>query len=389
LTQTFRRDRLTWLAYLFLAYYSYFINGLGPITPFLKDELGLSYTVASLHFSAFAAGMLIAGLGGNSVVGRVGRWQAAWIGAFGISIGTVVLLAGRTPPVTVGAAFAMGLVGTLILVVVPAALSEQHGEQRAAAIAEANVIASFVAMAAPLTVGLFARLPGGWRLALALVACAPLVMRLVLRRVTFPQTKRREGPEKAAGRPLPALYWIYWAALVLAVSVEFCMIYWSADYLEKSVGLAKVDAAQAVSLFLGAMLLGRLAGSRLVHRFATVRVVMASVLVAGAGFGLFWLGSRAPVELAGLFITGLGVASLYPLILSLAIGAADGETDQASARATLASGTAILALPLVLGRLADLAGIRPAYAVVGVLLIGVFLIVLLTGRRAPARQAVS
>ena len=387
MTQTFQRDRVTWLAYLFLAYYSYFINGLGPITPFLKDELGLSYTVASLHFSAFAAGMLIVGLAGNMVIGRIGRWQAAWIGAFGISIGTVVLLAGRTPPITVGAAFAMGLVGTLILVVVPAALSDRHGEQRAVAISEANVIASVVAMAAPLMVGLCARLPGGWRLAFA--HCR---LRADPHAPAAPPGHRSTGSapggaQAATGRPLPALYWVYWAALVLAVSVEFCMIYWSADYLEKSAGLAKVDAAQAVSLFLGAMILGRLAGSRLVHRFATARVVMASVLVAGAGFALFWLGSQAPVELAGLFVTGLGVASLYPLILSLAIGAADGETDQASARATLASGTAILAFPLVLGRLADLAGIRPAYGVVGVLLIGVFLIVLLTGRRAPARQA--
>jgi fucose permease len=387
LTQTIHRDRLTWLAYLFLAFYSYFINGLGPITPFLKDELGLSYTVSSLHFSAFAAGMLLIGLAGNRVVGRVGRLQAAWIGAFGISASTVVLLAGRSPAVTIGASFAMGLVGTLILVVVPAALSERHGEQRAAAITEANVLASFVAMGAPLMVGLCTRLAGGWRLAFASAACAPIIMRLLLRQVTSEKPERHEEAVILAQRPLPSLYWVYWAALVLAVSVEFCMIYWSANYLEKSLGMAKVDAAQAVSLFLAAMIVGRLTGSRLVHRFETPRVVIVSVLVAGAGFALFWTAGQPLPVLAGLFITGLGVASLYPLILSLAIGAANGDTDQASARGTLASGAAILALPLVLGRLADLVGIRPAYGVVGALLIGVFLIVLFTGSRALSRQA--
>jgi len=45
-----------------------------------------------------------------------------------------------------------------------------------------------------------------------------------------------------------------------------------------------------------------------------------------------------------------------------------------AARATLASGTAILALPLTLGRLADFAGIWQAYAIVFFLLLGVFLI---------------
>ena len=51
---TFHRDRFTWLVYLSLAYYAYFLNVLGPITPFLKDELQLSYTVSSFHFTAFA-----------------------------------------------------------------------------------------------------------------------------------------------------------------------------------------------------------------------------------------------------------------------------------------------------------------------------------------------
>jgi fucose permease len=213
-------------------------------------------------------------------------------------------------------------------------------------------------------------------------------MFLLLRRIALPATSRRSADREPARRPLPALYWVYWAALVLAVSAEFCMIYWSADYLEKRAGLAKADAAQAVSIFLGGMILGRLAGSRLVHRFSTARVVIGSVLLAGAGFVLFWVAGGRLLILAGVFVTGLGIASLYPLILSLAIGAAHEEADQASARATLASGTAILTLPLVLGRLADQYGIRPAYSVVGILLLGVFLIVLLTGSRAMARQTV-
>ena len=78
--------------------------------------------------------------------------------------------------------------------------------------------------------------------------------------------------------------------------------------------------------------------------------------------------------LSGLFLTGLGVANLYPLLLSLAIGAASGSTDQAGARATLASGTAILVLPLALGSFADAVGIRLAFGVVLVLLVSVFLI---------------
>jgi MFS family permease len=128
LTQTFQRNRFTWLAYLLLAFYGYFLNILGPITPFLKDELKLSYTVSSLHFTAFAIGMLLAGLGGHWLIERVGRGRALWIGASGMSLGVFLLLAGKIPAITISASFLMGLIGSLILAIVPAALSDQHGE---------------------------------------------------------------------------------------------------------------------------------------------------------------------------------------------------------------------------------------------------------------------
>ena len=385
-TLTFHRDRSTWLAYILLAFYGYFLNILGPITPFLKDELRLSYTVSSLHFTAFAVGILFVGLGGQTLIQRIGRRNSLWIGAFGISISALVLLAGQTPVVTIGASFFMGLIGSLILVIVPSFLSDQHGEQRAVAFSEANVIASLVSTAAPLMVGWFAHLPGGWRLALGTAAFTPILMRLGFgSSLPSQSTSDQKAPSSARG-PLPVLYWVYWVAIVLAVSVEFCMIFWSADYLENSLGMLKVDAAQAVSLFLVAMIIGRLIGSRLVHHFSTYKVISVSVLVAAAGFLMFWITKNVLPGLVGLFVTGLGVASLYPLILSLAIGTANNSTVQASARATLASGTAILALPLVLGRLADMVGIRQAYGVVAMLLIGVFLIILATRRNDPSGQ---
>ncbi len=387
MNQGFTRDRFTWLAYLFLAFYGYFINVIGPITPFLKDELGLSYTVSSLHYTAFALGILLVGVGGHVVIRRLGRWRALWVGAAGLSLGTLLLVAGRTPLVTVGAAFLMGLVGSLILAIIPSALADRHGELRAVALSEANLVASTVATAAPLMVGFFARTAGGWRLALGIMAMTPLLMYLGFRDVgsqeTIPATPAASNGEK--GR-LPALFWVYWAALVLGVAVEFCMISWSADFLEKGLGMLKADAAQSVGLFLGGMIVGRLAISRLLQRFSTASLVSASILVASAGFLLYWLGGSVPLGLAGLFITGLGVAGLYPLILSLAIGSAGSQTVQAGARATLASGTAILILPLVLGRLADALGIRQGYGVVALLLVSVFVIIQVTRRFSPEPQ---
>ena len=383
--RTFERDRLTWLAYLFLAFYSYFLNALGPITPFLKSDLGLSYTVSSLHFTAFATGILLVGLGGHLVIRRIGRWAALWIGAAGISLGALLLAAGRTAVVTIGAAFLMGVIGSLILAIVPSALADRHGELRAVALSEANVIASAVATLAPLLVGWCARYAGRWQYALAFIALAPVLIYPFFRKTAAPASGLSQADPAVSRRPLPRLYWIYWVALVLGVAVEFCMISWSADYVENVLGATKANAAQAVSVFLGAMILGRLLASRLVPRFSARRLVIAALIIAGAGFLVYWITGSLLLGLTGLFIIGVGVAGLYPLILSLAIEAAGADTIRAGARATLASGVAILTLPLILGRLADAVGIRPAYGIVALLLAGIFLIIQFAGR--PQRQS--
>src|ERR671924_736247 len=106
--QTFHRDRFTWLAYLSLAFYGYFLNVLGPITPFLKDELQLTYTISSLHFTAFAVGILLIGVAGHTLIQRIGRQRSLWLGLFGMSLSAVVLLLGKRPVITIGASFLMG-----------------------------------------------------------------------------------------------------------------------------------------------------------------------------------------------------------------------------------------------------------------------------------------
>ena len=382
MAEKFHRTQFTWLAYLLIAFFGFFLNIFGPITPFLKDDLGLSYTISSLHFTAFAFGILIVGFAGHLLIERLGRILSLWVGAFGISGSAILLIIGQTPVLTIGASFVMGVIGSLILAVVPSALSDQFGEQRAVAISEANTISSLVSALAPILVGFVVSFLGSWKFALLIGAVFPFLLLLLFRKAVLPQEKNKEINSDLTPKPLPFLYWVFWVALMLAVSIEFCMIFWSANYLESSMGIARTSAAQAVSLFLGGMIIGRLAGSQLVQKFTSQKLVVLSILVAGIGFVLFWTVKIPALGLIGLFLTGLGVASLYPLLISMAIGSAKGNTIQAGARATLASGTAILLLPLLLGRLADSFGIQQAFGIVALLLVSVLFIVLFAGRQA-------
>src|SRR3954471_20950699 len=127
----FHRDELTWLAYGMLGFYNYLLSGLGPLMPSLREELGLSYTIASLHFSAFAVGMILAGLVGDRVVRRYGRRKVFWTGAAGLVAGAVALTLFHSPILTVGSVLLMGSVGSLVLILIPAILADRHGENRA------------------------------------------------------------------------------------------------------------------------------------------------------------------------------------------------------------------------------------------------------------------
>jgi fucose permease len=365
----FVRDRLTWEAFILLGYYGYLLNILGPITPFLKAKLNITYTLASFHFSAFAVGMILAGLGGDLVVKRLGRKRALWTGAMGMAGGVALLAFGEHPIVTIGAALLMGMLGSLLLVLVPAILADRHGQHNTIAVSEANVIASFVSAIAPMLVGFSARSFNEWRIPLFLSMAALALIGLLFRSQQIPDKTVNVNINATAQGRLPSSYWMFWIVLVLVVSVEFCMIFWGTDYLEREVGLARASAASVLSLFLWAMMLSRWVGSRLVRFFSTTRLIIGALILASISFLLYWGFSSPAIVIAGLFFSGLGIANLYPLILSHALGEAPENTNLASARATLASGTAILALPLLLGSLADRVGLRLAYGVVAVLLL--------------------
>lgn len=377
--QVFTRDRLTWLAYLALGYYAYLLNGLGPATPFLRNDLGLSYTLSSLHFSAFAAGILVAGASSSAITRAIGRRRTFWLGAWGMAAGTLLLLIGRHPAVTIAGALSMGTLGSLLLVTIPAALADHHGQHRPIAITEANVVASLVSSLAPAAIGFFAAAGPGWRTALLLPLGAVLALTALFRGEPMPNALPAADADAPRGG-LPRGYWLLWSVLTLSVAAEFCMVFWSAAFLEAEVGLPRSGAALATSVFLGGLVVGRLAGSRLVRRIASRRLVLGALGVSLGGFLLFWLGGAPLPAVVGLALTGLGIANLYPLVLSLAVGAAPGQTDLASARASLASGVAILALPLLLGGLADLLSLRAAYGIVP-LLLALAALLLSAGRR--------
>ncbi|MBC8162043.1 MAG: hypothetical protein H7Z42_12575, partial [Roseiflexaceae bacterium] len=185
----FRRDRFTWLAYLMLAYYAYMQATLGTLMAFLRVELGVSYTVSGLHMSAFALGMIGAGLSSDRLAAWLGRSIMFWGGAAGMAASTVGIMLGRAVPITIASALVMGYLGTLLLGSIQASLADHHGPRRTVAFTESNVAASVFATLAPLTVGFLQRTSVGWRGALVLGVGLLALLALGLGRAPIPSVQ--------------------------------------------------------------------------------------------------------------------------------------------------------------------------------------------------------
>ena len=86
---------------------------------------------------------------------------------------------------------------------------------------------------------------------------------------------------------------------------------------------------------------------------------------------MYWGLDRPPGAIVGLFVPGLGIALLYPLTISFAIGAAGARSDTAIARAALAGSLALLVTPAFLGDFADKVGLHLAHLIVpGLVVVG-------------------
>lgn len=374
--QPFVRDRLTWLAYAMLAYIGFTQSMLGPLMPFLRNELNLNYTQGGFLPAALATGLILSGLFGDWFARHGGRRIVFWGGAIGLATSAALLGLGNRFELALIAVLGMGFGSSLTQVMIQAILSDQHAERRAIAFTESNVAASLSATLTPLVIGILQAAGAGWRAISVLVVLFLALLAMIFHRQSIPDRAIDRSQSVSVTGSLPISFWSYWIVLFLVVAIEMAIIVWATDFLASVARLSRIDAALGFSAFPAAMLVGRIAGSRLTRRWSSLTLLLIALVVTMVGFPVFWLTRLPTLNIIGLFITGLGIANLFPLSLSIAVGLAAGQSNLASARVSLGVGTALLIAPLSLGWAADRLGLQNAYGMVIALLIAASAVVM-------------
>ena len=350
-SQSFTRLPQTWVIYIAIAAFSYLINSLSGLLPRLGAELNLSYLQTSLHSSAFGVGLLIVGLVGG-LLKHFGNRQLFSFSILGMATGCALISISTHPTNSLLALLMMSVCGALLPLLVPVALRSLHPRHDLTAITEANTLASAMAVIAPLS---FAGIMVLILWPVRQLHATPFSEQPVA--TTNPRTSRR--------------FWQYWIMLFLVISLEFSTLYWGVAYLSQVHTLTTAAATQWIALVLVGMFIGRFLGSRLSMRFSAERLILFSIFVLA--IGLYSLTQTSWIQMA-LLIIGLGIANLYPSGITLAM-ANHHSPAQAGVRAVLALGCAILLLPLLLGWLADIIGLRYAFNTTLALLLTTFSLV--------------
>jgi MFS family permease len=376
---SYRRDAFTWTAFGALFAFGYLNAVLGPSLPYIRSAEGISYLVGALHQVAFAVGGGIAGALSARDRIPLRRRAVIAIGLAGAALAALALGYGDSAPITITAALFMGLLATLALIRLWAALADAHGSRRAVAMSEGEVAVSLAGVATPLLLSVLAASAATWRLTFAIGALVVTVaVAGVLRTEVPPPRTREHGTSQRAGVQ-PTLVIVF-----AVVALEFALSFWLASYLNDDVGLARNTAVALVSVLYAANLTGRLLASRLARARAAETVLFAAMGSVLTGLPFLLLATGAAVAVTGIAVTGAGIGALFPLTSSLHVQASGHTADNALGETLVVAALGQIAGPFLVAALAQGTNLR-----VGLLFLPALTLLAAAGLTAHRRRSAS
>ena len=387
---SFVRDHLTWMTYLQLAVYGYFLYAFTPSVTLLRDDEHTSRAVSGLHGTGLAVGAMLTAVVGPRLIARFGRARTIWMSLATLSLGVLVFISCDVVLVTISGALIAGLGGTLVINIATAILTAHHsGASGGAAVTQANGFGSGCGIIAPLLVGGAVSIGVGWRAGLVVtVVFAAVVAAVFARRVPASVVPAAPVAPHPDGNRMSREFWRACFVIVMTNAIEFSMTIWSSDVLNHHDGLSKGTAATGVTAIVTGMTVGRLSSGRLTLRYTTGALLLSVFGLTIVGFGVFWLSTNPVIAFTGLFIAGLGISLQYPLAITRVVGFSNGRPDLATAYAALGGGFAVGAAPFGLGALADHVGSHTAMIAVPIFVV-LGAIGVATARRPPRPVSVA
>lgn len=370
----------------------FFITGVGhgtwaPRLAEIKDKIGASDGQLGLALLMLGIGALIAMPITGSLVGRVGSRGISMISAIAHGL-AFSLIAFAWDWISLGCAMMLyGLAIASLDVAMNVQATEIEERYKRPIMSSFHGLFSVGDMVGALGAGLAATLALGLGPHFIIAASVALLAGIYGCRlmITNPEAENKSGEKTPAFvRPSGVLVLvglIGFAALLAEGSVGD----WSAVYLSEYQGADTQTAAFALTAFALSMAIMRFLGDGLVARFGAFAMLQISGLLAATGLIVTLMTNAPMIAIIGYGITGLGLAVLFPVALSVAPKVSGMSTGAAVASvATLGYG-GFLVGPPVIGLVADEIGLPLALGIVVALVATIPLLAWLASRQVKQR----
>ena len=343
-------------------YGGYLVMGLvmgmaGPLVPFLRADLSLSYAEAGLLFSAQSLGSIAVLLLGGWLIHILGKRTLMFVGAltFGVGMGTTAfaanfwwVLAGNIL-IGTGMSFLDIAISTLCI--------DANREGKGKALNLLHFYFGAGAVLGPLVALALGHWENGWRWAFGLTTLGPLAIAVLVPFLKVPASPEFTAARKFAVYKQPFL-WLGAVALLIYCGVEWGVGAWFPSYWKAIPGARSLDPAWATSLFwltfsAGRFVVGSWADAWGFQKFLT-RSLGSTLLVV-----VLWLIFPQPlVSLALVLVFGFVIAGQYPTFVAFISHRFPESSGQVTSFLSIFASLGTFVWPPAVGAWADAQGIE-------------------------------
>jgi fucose permease len=361
-----------------------FVDLVGIGVDRVSKDMNLSATLGQLIPSAAFLWFLLLSVPVGIIQSRIGKRQMLNIGMGITALGMLVPYFIYSFGMVLTGFALLGIGNTIVQVSANPLLVDVVPENRVSSYLSFSQFIKAVGsmIGAPLA-GFFAARFGDWKLLFLVFGVVSVLSVVWLGSVKIGERKQ-EGKKVSFGSAFSLLgtgfifLMVFSIFLVVGVDVGFNSN--SGQFLIRHFGIDQTVAESGRSVYFFGRMLGTFAGALILTRFSSRRFFLwTSVLGIIALFAILQIQSQA-VAWVLVFIIGLAVANIFPLVYSIAVEKHPGRTNEISGLMMMAiCGGAVI--PLIMGWVSDMSGVAWGLSVLIVCMIILFCVSLYTQKK--------
>ncbi|MCR5003408.1 MAG: MFS transporter [Bacteroidales bacterium] len=311
-----------------------FCDVVGIATSYVKQDFGLSETVAGFIPSMVFIWFLLLSVPSALLMNRFGRKTMVQVSNVVTFIGMLIPFFVYNMPAVMCAFILLGIGNTLLQVSLnPLLTNVVGGERLSSCLTGGQVIKALSSFCAPF-IALFASSAlGGWKYIFTIYAAVTLLSFLLLE-MTYVEREKTEtrgtSVAEAFGLLKDKVILLFFLGIFFVVGVDVGTNTVSAKLLIERCGLAVENASLGASVYFISRTAGAFLGTFLLARVNDIKYLKVNVILAIAAMAVLFFAQSLTLILFGIGAIGFFCSSVFSVLFSLALKARPQKSNEIS-----------------------------------------------------------